>query len=668
MQLTELAGVGPALADKFRALGIEQVEDLLFHLPTRYEDRTRVQAFGAAVEGEPLLACGQVVDSQIRYGRRRSLVVTLEDDSGMLSMRLFHFSSRQLSGFKPGAWVRVFGDVRRSGYQLEMIHPEYRLVSAEQAKEAEHETLTPVYPAVAGLTQNRIRITIEQALKRSDVLVPDLLQQRFDLGLHAALRLIHAPPPDQQDQVERARTRLIREELLAHRLAMLNLRARKLHQKAASIARGALLEQLRQALPFALTGAQARVLDEILGDMARPNPMLRLLQGDVGAGKTAVAALAASAALGVGLRAVIMAPTEILARQHAKTLSAWFTPLGVPVVLRIGGKAGNSEALPATGPALIVGTHALFHGEPEFGAVGLIVVDEQHRFGVDQRLGLKNLATRDDCHPHQLIMTATPIPRTLAQTFFADLDFSSIDELPPGREPVVTVALPQNRRGEVIERLRAACKQGRQAYWVSPVIEASEWAEAAEDIHAELTSALPGLRVGLVHGRLKAKDKQAVMSAFAAGDVQILVATTVIEVGVDVPNASVMVIDNAERLGLAQLHQLRGRVGRGGVASHCVLMYRPPLTDAARSRLDALRHEHNGFRLAERDLELRGAGEILGTRQSGLSEFRIADPQRDAAWLGEVRNLAESVFREQPDVVGPLLMRWLPAGQKYADA
>lgn len=668
MQLTELAGIGPALADKFRALGIEQVADLLFHLPLRYEDRTRVQPFAAACEGEPLLACGQVVDSQIRYGRRRSLVVTLQDDSGLLSVRLFHFSSRQMGAFKPAAWVRVFGEVRRAGYQLEMVHPEYRVVPADQAGQAEHDTLTPVYPAVAGLSQNRIRSAVEQALRLADTLVPDLLQARFELGLHAALRLIHAPPPDQQAQVEQARSRLIREELLAHRLAMLNLRARKLQQKAAPLGDRDLLERLRQSLPFALTGAQARVLDEILRDMAQPSPMLRLLQGDVGAGKTAVAALAAAAALGVGLRAVLMAPTEILARQHAKTLSAWFEPLGAPVILRIGGQAGGGEPLPATGAALIVGTHALFHGEPEFGAVGLIIVDEQHRFGVDQRLGLKKLATRDDCHPHQLVMTATPIPRTLAQTFFADLDFSSIDELPPGREPVVTVALPQSRRGEVIERLRKACAQGRQAYWVSPVIEASEWAEAAEDIHAELTAALPGLNVALVHGRLKAKDKQAVMHAFAAGQVQILVATTVIEVGVDVPNASVMVIDNAERMGLAQLHQLRGRVGRGGVASHCVLMYRPPLTDTARARLDALRHEHNGFRLAERDLELRGAGEILGTRQSGLSEFRIADPQRDAAWLGEVRELAQQVFEQQPEVVGPLLVRWLPAGQKYADA
>ena len=665
MQLTELAGIGPALADKFRALGVEQVEDLLFHLPTRYEDRTRIEDIGA---GEPILACGQVVDTQIRFGRRRSLLVTLEDHTGQLSMRLFHFSSRQQSGFRAGAWVRVYGEVRRSGYQLEMVHPEYRIVTQAEARKAEHQTLTPVYPAVAGLTQNRIRSVVQQALQQAETLVPDLLVERFELGLHAALRLIHAPPPQQQDQVEQARTRLIREELLAHRLAMLNLRARKLKQKAAPVSSGTLLEQLRRALPFELTAAQARVLDEILADMARPSPMLRLLQGDVGAGKTAVAALAASAALGQGLRAIVMAPTEILARQHAKTLGAWFGPLGVPVVLRLGGKSGSSEALPETGPALIVGTHALFHGEPEFGAVGLIVVDEQHRFGVDQRLGLKALATRDDCHPHQLVMTATPIPRTLAQTFFADLDFSSIDQLPPGREPVVTVALAQNRRGEVVERLRAACAQGRQAYWVSPVIEASDWAEAAEDIHAELTAALPGMRIGLVHGRLKPKDKQAVMNAFAAGEVQILVATTVIEVGVDVPNASVMVIDNAERLGLAQLHQLRGRVGRGGVASHCVLMYRPPLTDTARARLDALRHEHNGFRLAERDLELRGAGEILGTRQSGLSEFRIADPQRDAAWLGQVRTLAAQVFREQPEVVGPLLMRWLPAGQKYADA
>ena len=666
MELTELRGVGAALKKKLAVLGLEQVEDLLFHLPIRYEDRTVVHDLSAVVEGHGLQCCGQILGAQLRFGRRRSLLIQLEDESGRLNVRLFHFSSAQQAAFVPGAWMRVFGDVRRSAGQLEMVHPEYKVGSQAELMQAPTDRLSPVYPSTAGLSQNKLRQLLEQALARIDRLAPDFLLDHMPMSLHQALRIIHQPPPQQLKQGEDARQRLVFEELLAHRLAMLNMRSRKRRHRAPSIQKQALADELAKQLPFELTAAQQRVVAEIRQDMQQDSPMLRLLQGDVGAGKTCVAAMAAAHVLGHGLRVILMAPTEILARQHEKTLHQWFEPLGIPVVLHIGGQ--GDLALPPSGPAMIVGTHALFHGEPEFGAVGLVIVDEQHRFGVDQRLGLKNLATQGDCHPHQLIMTATPIPRTLAQTFFADLDFSSIDELPPGRQPVVTVALAQQRRHEVIERLRVACREGRQAYWVSPVIEASEWAEAAEEIHGELSAALPELKIGLVHGRLKPRDKQAVMAAFASGEIQILVATTVIEVGVDVPNASVMVIDNAERMGLAQLHQLRGRVGRGSVASHCVLMYRAPLSDSGRARLDALRHEHNGFRLAERDLELRGAGELLGTRQSGLSEFRIADPQRDAACLPQVRELAEVIFQQQPQLVGPLLQRWLPRAEIYAEA
>ncbi len=664
--LTALPGIGPALAAKFASLGVQQAADLLFHLPLRYEDRTRITPLGEAGEGEMLQICGQVREAVVRFGRRRSLVVEIEDDSGRLGIRLFHFSRRQQQGFRPGAWLRAYGEVRRVGHALEMIHPEYRLLPQAQAREPAESQLTPVYPTTAGLSQARIRAAVTSLLDRLDALVPDGLGDLLPGDLHQALRLIHAPPPQQREQVARARERLIMEELLAHRLAMLKLRARNREQRAVALTPGALMQRLEQGLPFELTGAQRRVVQEIAADLARAHPMLRLLQGDVGAGKTVVAALAAAIAMQAGLRVVFMAPTEILARQHHRNLQAWLEPLEIPVPLWLGGRGERS--LPATGPALIVGTHALFHGEQDFGAVGLVIVDEQHRFGVDQRLGLRELAAGGGCYPHQLVMTATPIPRTLAQTFFADLDFSAIDELPPGRKPVSTVALPQSRRGEVIERLRLACGQGRQAYWVSPVIESSDWAEAAQDIHAELQQALPELRVGLIHGRLKTRDKQDVMADFAEGRLHILVATTVIEVGVDVANASVMVIDNAERMGLAQLHQLRGRVGRGSTASHCLLMYRPPLTDTARARLDALRHEHDGFRLAERDLELRGAGEILGTRQSGSAEFRIADPQRDARWLPEIRRLAERVARERPQLVEPLLARWLSDAQKYADA
>lgn len=666
MKLSELRGVGPALTKKLSALGIEQVQDLLFHLPLRYEDRTRIQPLSEAVEGEALQACVQVRAAQIRYGRRRSLVVYLEDESDAISMRLFHFGGRQQAALRNGTWLRIYGVVRRSGAQLEMVHPEYRIGPKSEVSQPAEQRLSAVYPSCAGLSQNKLRELIQQALRRLDDLAPDYVSGMFDMPLRQALELVHQPPPQAGAEIDRARSRLIGEELLAHRLAMLSLRQRKRRDAAAPISNDELATRLLEVLPFQPTAAQNRVVREIRADMAKPHPMLRLLQGDVGAGKTCVAALAAAAVLGQGLRVLLMAPTEILARQHAKTLEAWFGALDIPVVCHLGGQ-GERE-LPATGPVLIIGTHALFHGEPNYGAVGLVIVDEQHRFGVDQRLGLKNLAAQGDCHPHQLVMTATPIPRTLAQTFFADLDFSAIDELPPGRKPVVTVAMPQSRRGEVIARLRHACAQGRQAYWVSPVIEASDWAEAAEDIHAELTEALPKQKVGLVHGRLKTKDKQSVMQAFADAEIDVLVATTVIEVGVDVPNASVMVIDNAERLGLAQLHQLRGRVGRGAVASHCLLLYRPPLSENGRARLEVLRTEHNGFRLAERDLELRGAGEILGTRQSGLSEFRIADPQRDAALLPEVQNLASKVMAEKPQIVGALIMRWLPAGQRYADA
>ncbi len=664
--LTALPGIGPALAGKFASLGVHAPADLLFHLPLRYEDRTRITPLGEAAEGQMLQVCGQVREAVVRFGRRRSLVILIEDDSGSLGIRLFHFSRRQQQGFRAGQWLRAYGEVRRVGHQLEMIHPEYRLLPQEQAHQPAEAQLTPVYPTTAGLSQLRIRQAVATLLSRLDELVPDGLGDLLPGDLHQALRLIHAPPPRQREQVAQARQRLIMEELLAHRLAMLKLRARNREQRAVAVQAGPMKQALEKALPFQLTAAQQRVVREIAADLARPHPMLRLLQGDVGAGKTVVAALVAAIVMQAGLRVVFMAPTEILARQHHRNLESWLSPLGVPVPLWLGG--GGERELPATGPALIVGTHALFHGERDFGAVGLVIVDEQHRFGVDQRLGLRDLAAGGGCYPHQLVMTATPIPRTLAQTFFADLDFSAIDELPPGRKPVSTVALPQARRGEVIERLRRACADGRQAYWVSPVIESSDWAEAAEDIHAELQQALPELRVGIIHGRLKTRDKQSVMADFAAGGLHILVATTVIEVGVDVANASVMVIDNAERMGLAQLHQLRGRVGRGSTASHCVLMYRPPLTDTARARLDALRHEHDGFRLAERDLELRGAGEILGTRQSGMAEFRIADPQRDAQLLPEIRRLAEQVARERPGLIEPLLARWLSDAQKYADA
>ena len=668
MALTDLPGVGPALAARLESLGIEQPVGLLLHLPMRYEDRTRMVSLVDLHDREPALSCGQVMDVQIRYGRRRSLLVRVADGDGEITLRLFHFSQRQLSGFRPGQWLRLYGEPRWVGTQLEIVHPEYRALPEAEARQPAETALTPVYPSTAGLSQQRLRSLIATQLARVDKLLPDVFATELRPSLHEALRTMHAPPAGAS--LEQARQRLVLEELLAHRLAMLNLRAQTDRYQAPPLRGGRWRERFVAALPFTLTAAQQRVLAEIEADMAASRPMLRLVQGDVGSGKTAVAAAAAASAVEAGLRVALMAPTEILARQHYANFQRWFSALEIPVMLLVGGlSAPERQLLDGTdGPAVLIGTHALFHHQGGIGEVGLVIVDEQHRFGVNQRLALRDLASASGRHPHQLVMTATPIPRTLAQTFYADLDLSVIDELPPGRQPVSTVALPQSRREEVIERLRVVCQQGRQAYWVSPVIEASEWAQAAEEIHAELTAALPGLRIELVHGRLKARDKQAVMSAFAAGEVQVLVATTVIEVGVDVPNASVMVIDNAERLGLAQLHQLRGRVGRGSTDSYCLLMYRPPLSESARARLEALRAEHDGFRLAEKDLELRGAGEILGTRQSGLAEFRIADPQRDAHCLPEVQALAERVMQERPEMVGPLIARWLPAAPRYLEA
>lgn len=668
MALTELPGVGPALAAKLQSLGIEQPIDLLLHLPMRYEDRTRMMPLAALRDGVPALSCGQVRDTQIRYGRRRSLLVTLQDGEDELTLRLFHFSQRQLRDFRGGQWLRIYGEPRWVGAQLEMVHPEYRCLPEAEARQAAETELTPVYPSTAGLSQTRLRSLIRTQLTAADRLLPDFFAGELEPDLHGALRQMHAPPAGSDGNPARARLAL--EELIAHRLAMLNQRAQTDRHRAVALPSGEWRDRFVAALPFALTAAQSRVLAEIETDLAKPRPMLRLVQGDVGSGKTAVAAAAAASATQAGLRVALMAPTEILARQHHANFCRWFEAIGVPVLLLVGGlSAAERQLLDDTdGPAILIGTHALFHRKAGFGRVGLVIVDEQHRFGVDQRLALRELASGAGAYPHQLIMTATPIPRTLAQTFYADLDLSVIDELPPGRQPVSTVALPQTRREEVIERLRVVCAEGRQAYWVSPVIEASEWAQAAQEIHAELSAALPQLRIDLVHGRLKSRDKQAVMGAFAAGEVQLLVATTVIEVGVDVANASVMVIDNAERLGLAQLHQLRGRVGRGSAASHCVLLYRPPLSETARARLDALRQENDGFRIAEIDLELRGAGEILGTRQSGLAEFRIADPQRDAALLPQVQAVAERVLRDRPEAVGPLIRRWLPAAPRYADA
>jgi ATP-dependent DNA helicase RecG len=691
--VTQLRGVGAALAQRLAALGIERLQDLLFHLPSRYEDRTRLTPIAALRPGEPALVQGTVEGVDAGVGRRRSLIALVHDGTAPVRLRLFHYGRAQAEALRRGVRLRCFGEPRRGPFGLEFVHPEYRLLPGDGDVDpplACH--YTPVYPTVEGLSQARLRGLVEQALTLlaagagdsgdSLELLPESVRKANRLpALGPALALVHRPPPElplaalgaRQHPTQR---RLAFEELLAQNLAVAALRRRSATDRAPALAgNGRLVGMLGRNLPFALTRAQQRVREEIAADLARPSPMLRLLQGDVGAGKTIVACFAAAQALECDHQVALMAPTELLAEQHARSLRQWLEPLGVPVHA-LTGQSGRRErkavlaALAGGTPLVAVGTHALFQGEVGFGRLGLVVIDEQHRFGVDQRLALRAKGAEDGSFPHQLVMTATPIPRTLAMTLYAGLETSVIDELPPGRTPVRTVVIPDTRRLEVIARVAAAAAGGRQVYWVNTLIEESEAleAEAASDTALALAAALPGLRVGLVHGRLPAAEKADVMAAFAAGLIHLLVATTVIEVGVDVPNASLMVIENAERLGLAQIHQLRGRVGRGSAASDCVLIYHPPLSRLGRERLRVLRESTDGFHIAERDLELRGPGELLGRRQAGLAALRIADLARDAALLPQVSRAAACIEREHPERAAALIERWLARQLGYGAA
>ncbi|WP_444985418.1 ATP-dependent DNA helicase RecG [Halomonas mongoliensis] len=676
--VTSLKGVGEALALKLARLRIESVADLLFHLPLRYQDRTRITPIGTLRAGHEAVVEGEVVAAEVVRGRRRSLLVRLRDGSGLLSLRFFHFSPAQQQQFQPGGWLRCFGEARAGATGLELYHPEYRLLKADAPPVEDH--LTPIYPATEGLHQSRLRALIEQALGLLDAhpeALPDWITEdlrgRFRLPeLHHCLHLLHQPTPDVDPaQLASGRhpasRRLALEELLAHRLSLQEVRLRIQEDGAPALPSGRSLQaRFLTQLPFSLTAAQRRVLDEIGADLAREVPMLRLVQGDVGSGKTVVAAMAALAAIAGDCQAAMMAPTEILAEQHYRAFRAWFAPLGIEVAWLSGKLKGktrlDTKAAILDGRArMVVGTHALFQGDVHFQRLGLAIVDEQHRFGVHQRLALREKGEAGGLTPHQLVMTATPIPRTLAMSAYADLDVSVIDELPPGRTPVKTVAMPDERRPEVVERIRHACAEGRQAYWVCTLIEESEALEcqAAEATRDELTEALPGLAVGLVHGRMKAAEKAAVMDAFKAGELDLLVATTVIEVGVDVPNASLMIIENPERLGLSQLHQLRGRVGRGSTESFCVLLYHPPLSAHSKERLAVMRETNDGFRIAEKDLELRGPGEVLGTRQTGLAQMKIADLERDADLLERVAPLAQALLALHPEASRPLIRRWL---------
>ena len=676
--LTTLRGVGPDLARKLAGLDLVRVESLLFHLPMRYEDRRCFTPLGQVLPESDVLICAQVEQAEVKFAGRRSLQVALRDDSGWLRLRFFHFNQAQAKRFIRGAWVRCFGAARAGFGGLEMVHPEYKIAD-ERSALAPEKTLTPIYPLTAGVTQPRMRrlvsLALDQALAAAELREP--LPGLPGPDTLEALQQIHRPAENADvaalmDGRHPAQQRLIREELLAHQLCMRVLRRQVRQRGAPQIPQ---LESAREALqaqlPFQLTGAQRRVLEEIAADMAQARPMMRLVQGDVGSGKTVVAAAALLAAVRAGWQAVLMAPTELLAEQHARTLAAWLEPLDCTVVFLSGRQkaAGRKAAMAAieSGEApVVVGTHAVFQEAVQFQRLALVVIDEQHRFGVQQRLSLRDKGPAGQ-GVHQLVMTATPIPRTLAQTSYADLDLSVIDELPPGRKPVTTVAVSNQRRADVLQRIGAACREGRQAYWVCTLIEASDQleAQAAEETAEQLRKELPDLRVGLVHGRLKAVDKAAEMAAFKAGEIQLLVATTVIEVGVDVPNASIMIIDNAERLGLSQLHQLRGRVGRGAAESQCLLMYQPPLGETAKSRLGVMRESQDGFFIAQRDLELRGAGEILGRRQTGQVGLRVADPVRDAPLIPALQKLADQWLAEHPRAAGDLVRRWVGDLERY---
>ncbi|AVJ56996.1 ATP-dependent DNA helicase RecG [Idiomarina sp. OT37-5b] len=681
--LTTLKGVGDKVAKKLAKLGLVTVQDAIFHLPLRYEDRTRIANIAMVRPGQSANLIVEVQNADIKYGRKRMLLVRTKDDSGTLTLRFFQFSAAQLKQFSAGTRLLVFGEIRHGMAGAELIHPEYEQLKPGQHVELE-PTYTPVYPTTEGVYPTTLRKIIEQALgylseQSVEELLPESLRPH-QLSLVEALQTLHHPPVESSLQAlelgqHPAQQRLAMEELVAHQLSLLQLRQQRQSEGGIAIAEGSKLQdEFLATLPFEPTAAQQRVVSEIHADMAQPVPMMRLVQGDVGSGKTLVAALAALRAIEAGYQVALMAPTELLSEQHALSFSQWLQPLGIEVGWLSGRTKGKArrellERVASGQVAMLVGTHALFQSDVDYHNLALVIIDEQHRFGVHQRLQLREKGVKAGFQPHQLIMTATPIPRTLAMTAYADLKTSVIDELPPGRTPVTTVAIPDTRRDQVIERVRQVCRtERRQAYWVCTLIEESEVLEcqAAEDTANELQAALADLKVGLVHGRLKADQKEAVMQAFKAGELDLLVATTVIEVGVDVPNASLMIIENPERLGLAQLHQLRGRVGRGSTASHCVLLYKSPLSKTAAERLGVLRDSNDGFVIAQRDLEIRGPGELLGHRQTGLTQMKVADIERDADLIPSAQTLAERLLNDYPATAAALIERWLPRRDHYA--
>ncbi len=670
------------MAEKYARLGLQTVQDVLFHLPFRYQDRTRITPIGEIRPGHAIVLEGKVELAEAVYRGRRNLLVKVSDGTGIITLRFFHFSAAQQNNFIRGRGIRCFGEARAGKTGPELIHPEYEYMEA--GENGVEDFLTAVYPTTEGVHQLSIRKLVQQAVERFlpevEELLPEKILRSIKLSeLRDALTTVHRPRPE--DDVGRleagdhpAQQRLAFEELLAHHLSMQTVRKNMQSEPAAALpVAHELVDELIARLPFELTSAQQRAIDDINMDLGKSHPMQRLVQGDVGSGKTIVAAAAALTAVGNRQQVAIMAPTELLAEQHLNNFSAWLEPLGVTVVsltgkLKAGARRIALAAIADGSAQVIVGTHALFQDGVQFNKLALMIVDEQHRFGVHQRLALREKGSDEGFYPHQLTMTATPIPRTMAQTIYADLDVTTIDELPPGRQPVETVVLPDGRRAEIVERVLGACKEGRQAYWVCPLIDESESLElqAATDTASELAAALPELTVALVHGRMKAAEKENIMQRFKQGEIDLLVATTVIEVGVDVPNASLMIIENSERLGLSQLHQLRGRVGRGSEKSSCVLLYQSPLSEHARKRLAVMRETNDGFEISRQDMELRGPGELLGTRQTGMQQFRIADIMRDQRMLGSVREAAELLQSSYPDRVQPIIRRWVNRADEYA--
>jgi len=680
-QLTDLRGIGPALAEKLQRLNVYSPDDLLFLLPLRYEDRTRLTALGSLRPGQRCVVEADVELTEVVFRRRRTMLCRIADGTGALTLRFFYFSKAQQDTLERGQKIRCYGEVRSGPGGFEMVHPEYQLLRKNEQPALEQK-LTPVYPTTEGLQQFRLRALLTQVLDTRINTLPELLPEALLAAEHlpdlkTALRCLHNPPADVSlaelsEGRHPAQRRLALEEILAHHLSMRKIKLANDKEPGLPMPTDqALLDRFLARLTFTLTNDQQKSLVEINHDLTQPHPMMRLVQGDVGCGKTVVAAAAALSAISAGYQVAIMAPTELLAEQHRDNFQKWLQPLGIVVAWLTGSITAKARRATYEGIAgghaqVIIGTHALFQEAVEYHKLGLVIVDEQHRFGVEQRLSLIEKSGIGRQRPHQLIMTATPIPRTLAMTLYADLDTSIIKELPPGRTPVTTVAIPEERRGEVVVRIREACKGGQRAYWVCPLIEDSEFLDysAAETTFAMLTEALPELAVGLIHGRMNAAEKDRTMKAFAAGKLNLLVATTVIEVGVDVPEATLMVIENAERMGLSQLHQLRGRVGRGAAKSACVLMYKSPLSTVAHKRLNVLRETNDGFVVAQQDLELRGAGEVLGKRQTGAMHLRVADLIRDADLLPVVQQAATLVLADEVRTQA-IIDRWVGSHQEF---